>query len=102
MKPALTAGFFWDTIKHLWRKGSSMQHKLCENLVTYSVLSNGDLLMEFQIKNKLESITIPGGMIIEQDMKSKKYSTFVGEYAQQYFSVRSVGTYQIRRSDYRV
>ena len=78
-----------------------MQHKLCENLVTYSVLSNGDLLMEFQIKNKLESITIPGGMIIEQDMKSKKYSTFVGDYAQQYFSVRSVGTYQIRRSDYR-
>lgn len=78
-----------------------MQDKLCENFVTYSVLSNGDLLMEFQINNKMESITIPGDMIIEQDMKSKKYSTFVGEYAYHYFAVRSVGTYQIRRSDYR-
>lgn len=70
-----------------------------ENHVVYTVLPSGNLRMIFYVSGKEEIIIVPGNIIIEQQVKSKKYSTFVSEYAHQYFAVRKIGAYEIRRID---
>lgn len=69
------------------------------NKMEYTILSNGDLLINVTTATDNASIVIPGNLIIEQEVKSKKYSTFMNEYAYQFFSVRNIGAYQVTRVD---